>query len=179
MAASCRDCREQDSAASIQCSRMPGTVLQKPLRCRSVGRHHRCVVFLKVPRVMTTPEIVGAVIAALGGQAFFLAAAGWLVKTVIDTQVAKEMEGFKTNLAMEAHRRTTVFGRLHERRAIVIARVYKLASRAAQAISSMVVPMQQSGDADSVRLAGVSVKAIEAFRDRFAANRVWFPAACC
>jgi hypothetical protein len=128
---------------------------------------------------MTTPEIVGAVIAALGGQAFFLAAAGWLVKTVIDTQVAKEMEGFKTNLAMEAHRRTTVFGRLHERRAIVIARVYKLASRAAQAISSMVVPMQQSGDADSVRLAGVSVKAIEAFRDRFAANRVWFPAACC
>lgn len=54
-----------------------------------------------------------------------LATVAYLLKALISQQLAKDMEAFKRQLAVEAERDRVRFSRLHERRAEVIEEVYK------------------------------------------------------
>jgi hypothetical protein len=99
----------------------------------------------------------------MGGQATFLAAIAWLIKTVITAKLAKDAEIFRVQLKADADKglesfriglqantdveierlRSSLhiaaeeqkvgFTRLHEKRGIVIARLYKLIVEAADA----------------------------------------------
>lgn len=81
------------------------------------------------------------VITAVGGQAGFLLAAAWLTKKIVSQRMLLEAEEFKTKLKgdadaqierlkntlqMTALEHQIRFSRLHERRAEVIAELYKL-----------------------------------------------------
>jgi hypothetical protein len=82
---------------------------------------------------------LGGAIAALGGQALFLASVGWLVKTLVSQRLTKEADEFKitlqsradveierikASLQMVATEHQVRFAKLHERRAMVIAELY-------------------------------------------------------
>src|SRR5882672_1534189 len=81
----------------------------------------------------------GEVIKALGGQAVFLGAAGYLVKEIVSHRLSKQAEEFKVQLesraAVEVERlkaslqlvateHQIQFAKLHEKRALVIAELY-------------------------------------------------------
>ncbi len=94
---------------------------------------------------------LGEAVVALGGQTLFLAAAGWLVKTLVSHRMTREADEFKTNLQLRADQfkiqlqssadveierlRASLqqvatehqirFAKLHERRAEVIEELYK------------------------------------------------------
>jgi hypothetical protein len=70
-----------------------------------------------------------------------------------------------------------VFAHLQEQQCGVIAEAYALLATAKQAVSSMVMPMQDVGPQDM--LVNDSASAIAAFRDNFAANRIWFDQPTC
>jgi hypothetical protein len=93
---------------------------------------------------------LGQAVAALGGQALFLAAAGWLIKSLVSHRLTKEADAFKANLQSDADSfkiqlqsskdveierlRASLqqvateheirFAKLHEKRALVIAELY-------------------------------------------------------
>lgn len=86
---------------------------------------------------MTWPEIIGA----LGGQGIFLVAAAWLVKKLVSEGMAREaavfestlrakadaeIERLRHSLQMTAMEHQVRFSKLHERRAEVVAELYKL-----------------------------------------------------
>ena len=133
---------------------------------------------------------VGQIIATVASQGVLLAILGYLIRTLISNSLSKESErfksqllldndAFKSNLAIETHRQTTIFSQLHDQRAKVIAEVYALLSAASQAISEMVAPFQPTGADDAHTLMGKSATAINALRDKYAATRIWFSEPTC
>src|SRR6266849_7297181 len=81
----------------------------------------------------------GEIIKSFGGQAIFLAAAGFLIKAIVSHRLSKEAEEFKVQLesraAVEVERlkaslqlvateHQIQFAKLHEKRALVIAELY-------------------------------------------------------
>lgn len=82
---------------------------------------------------------LGEAVAALGGQVIFLAAAGWLVKTLVSHRLTKQADEFKIQLKSSAdleieRLRASLqqvateheirFAKLHEKCALVIAELY-------------------------------------------------------
>jgi quinol monooxygenase YgiN len=133
---------------------------------------------------------VGQIISTFLTQATLLAAATWLIKTLISNSLVKDTEQFKSNLllandefksglSIDAHRQTTVFSALHEQRAKVIADVYALLAPAEQAIRVMVAPFQQAGAPDGTTLMHNSAAAMRTLSEKFAANRIWFSQPTC
>jgi hypothetical protein len=133
---------------------------------------------------------VGQIVARLGGDVVLLGAVGYLIRTLISNSLTKEVEqfkssllsandAFKSQLAIDAHRQTTVFSRLHEERAKVIAEVYAMLAAAAQAMAEMVAPFQPVGGPDGATLMAKSATAINSLRDKFADNRIWFSEPTC
>jgi hypothetical protein len=133
---------------------------------------------------------VGQLVATVASQGVLLAALGWLIKSLVSSSLVRETERFKATLhqdndafrnqlEIDTHRRTTIFARLHEERAKVIAEVYALLAAAEQAVSSMVAPLQQAGALNEAELRNASAVAIAGFRDNFAAHRIWFPQPTC
>ena len=85
-------------------------------------------------------DVVITVFTTVGGGAVILAAVAWLIRTVITDRLARDAEAFKTrlkadadveierlknSLQMTALEHEVRFSKLHERRAEVIAEVYK------------------------------------------------------
>ena len=132
----------------------------------------------------------GQIVVLLGGQTILLAAVGWLIRTLIDhslvkdvnkfkQQLQRESDAFKSQLEIDAHRQITVFAQLHTQRNVAIAEVYALLASAEQAVAAMVAPFQPVGAPDGAAHMNKSAIAIEAFRDKFAANRIWFTRPTC
>jgi hypothetical protein len=61
-------------------------------------------------------------------------AVAWLAKAITTNRLAKDVEDFKKDLTIEANRDNTVFSKLHERRALVIAEVYQALVSAESAV---------------------------------------------
>jgi hypothetical protein len=126
----------------------------------------------------------------LAGQAVLLAALGWLIRMLITNSLARDAaefqarlqldnEAFRSRLEMEAHRQATVFTRLHEQRAEVIAEVYKLLAIAERALRSMVTPFQMYGEDPYSKKMNSSALAIMAFQEGFEQARIWFALDTC
>jgi hypothetical protein len=74
-----------------------------------------------------------AILIAFGGQAALLLAFAWLMKTLISNQLSKDADAFRSSLQMAAVEHQVRYSKLHERRAVVIARLYRLLLEAADA----------------------------------------------
>jgi len=111
-------------------------------------------------------------------------AVAWLAKAITTNNLAKDLErdradlqrsieGFKQELAIEAHRRNTVFSRLHERRAEVIAEVYEALSNAEMAVAHYVIsgsPVLPSGKTHREE----AVSTMWTVMHTAEAHRIWF-----
>lgn len=131
----------------------------------------------------------GKVIAALGGEALFLAAVAWLIKTLVAHRLTREAEAFKVQLesrsAIEVERlkaslqlvateHQIQFAKLHEKRALVIADLYPRLIETRRAAGEFIL-----GDIQDEER---SVKAQEAVWELYRfieLNRIYLPETVC
>jgi hypothetical protein len=129
------------------------------------------------------------IVTALGGEALFLAAAGWLVKSLVSHRLTKEAEEFRIQLQSDAnvqieklraalHETATGhqirFAKLHEERAKVIKDLYQRLIQARADAAQYVL-----GDARKRELAiETTQKVMELFRF-ITENRIFLPSKVC
>jgi hypothetical protein len=143
---------------------------------------------------------LGEAVMALGSQALFLGAAGWLTKALVTHRLAKDAEEFKLGLQSRAdqfrielqsssdiemerlraslrqmtNEQQIRFAKLHERRADVIADVYNRLVHARSDAAAYIL-----GDARNADLAAeTNQKMLEPFRF-IALNRIYLPDRVC
>lgn len=96
---------------------------------------------------------------------------GWLARTLISSglqreatafknQLERESEHFRHELGLEAHRQNTVFTRLHERRAEVIATLYGALAEAELATRHYIIPFGSPQPPDGSTLNDEAVKSL-------------------
>jgi hypothetical protein len=90
-----------------------------------------------------------------------------------------EVEQFRATLQLAAVEHEVRFSRLHEKRAQVLAELYKLLVEATWQASSLANPFQFVGDPDKPTLYVAAMNAIAAYYRFFDQHRIWIPAALC
>ncbi len=75
-------------------------------------------------------ELWQSLLVALGGNATLLLVLGFLGRSVMSTVLTKDIEKFKAALHQAGIEHQVRFSKLHERRAEVLAEVYKLLAEA-------------------------------------------------
>lgn len=125
------------------------------------------------------------VITAVGGQTAFLGIAAWLAKTLVSNRLAREADEFKTklrtdsdaeiarlknSLQMVALEHQVRFSSLHERRAEVIAELYKLLVEAPSSAARFI--FTDNRDPEQAQIAKNNVLELYRFMEQ---NRLYFP----
>jgi hypothetical protein len=138
---------------------------------------------------MTLPEIVAAVITALGSQALLIAGIAWLTRKIVSHGLDRDLEEFKAKLKSESdreveHLKNTLemtalehrvrFSKLHERRARVIATLYRLITEAEWSARGFVHVAARNQDRANEAALGVR----RLFR-YFQLNRLYLPDPVC
>lgn len=132
---------------------------------------------------------ISDLIKVLGGEALFLAAAAWLIKTLVSNRLAQEAEEFKIKL--QAHANVEIerlkaslqlvatehqirFAKLHEKRAVIIAELYSYLGET-RAIARLFI----LGDAQNLeRAEHAKTKTLELY-EFINSNRIYFPEDLC
>jgi hypothetical protein len=143
---------------------------------------------------------IGEVVAILGGQALFLAAAGWLIKTLVSHRLTNEAEAFKAKLQSGADQfkiqlqssadieierlkaslqqvateHQIRFAKLHEKRALLIAELYTHLVEAPAHAGKFI--LQNARDPEEA--AKANAKMLELYRF-INLNRIYFPEKVC
>ena len=91
----------------------------------------------------------------------------------------RDNERFKSELQVEAHRRTTMFSRLHDRRAEIMAEQYKLVAQAVDKLRSYEAPFQAVGEPNMDEKQNSAGTAINVLREHFELHRIWFSRDTC
>ena len=128
-------------------------------------------------------------IKTLGGEGMVLAAVGWLVKTLVSNRFARDAEAYKTQLKTSADaeierlknslqivalEHEVRFSKLHERRAQVIADLYKLLVEAPGVAGGYI--LDDPSDSSQAHIA--AEKALELYRF-VDLNRLYLPDSVC
>lgn len=135
-------------------------------------------------------DAISIILAALGGQALLFAAVAWLGKGLLSQVLAKQLESFKASLSKQsaiaveqlkhelqirALERQITFGKLHERRAEVIASVYALIidanSKAQQFASSSI----EDGSQEKGERYLACLNAVIELLSFFSAHKIYLP----
>ncbi|MEZ5493003.1 MAG: hypothetical protein R3E61_00040 [Pseudomonadales bacterium] len=77
------------------------------------------------------------IVKTLGGMAILVAAMAWLARSLINSILSKELEKFKSDLQISAHRHAVEYSSLHARRAEYIAELYSKSVKLYQGIISL------------------------------------------
>ncbi len=129
------------------------------------------------------------IIKSLGGEALFLAAAAWLIKTLVSTRLAREAEEFKitlqsradveiermkASLQLVATEHQIRFAKLHEKRAVIIAELYDYLAETRSLARMFIL-----GDVQNVEKAEqAKTKTLELY-EFINSNRIYFPEGLC
>ena len=139
-------------------------------------------------------EVWQTIILALGGNAALLAVLGWLSKSLVSQLLAKDIEGFKVALQSESEAATqklrhdlekaTIehqvrFSKLHEQRAQVIAKLYKLLVEAHWKSSSFVSVIDWEGEPNKQEKYNIAMKSVGDFYQFFEKQRIYLPEELC
>ena len=124
---------------------------------------------------MTIPEII---IASFGGSAILLAAVGFMVKSIINHFLSKDIEKFKKELELATIEHQVRFSNLHEKRALVISKLFELISEAHQLTRSFTSPLGFVGQDKKKEFDAALKKSFELsdFADK---NKIYFPEDIC
>jgi hypothetical protein len=107
-------------------------------------------------------------------QAVLIAAVAWLAKAITTHRLSKDIERFKSNLLIEATRDNTVFSRLHERRAELIAEVYAALVAAENAVRHYLNPIGAPTPPEGKTPASVALAAMWHLQKTADDHRIWF-----
>jgi len=123
-------------------------------------------------------------VASLGGVAIVTGAAAWLLRSIVTHWLSKDIEAYKTNLALESERQIEEFKtqlgilakeqdvrftKLHEKRAEVIASLYSLIEEAniTVALFQRLLKLRQNGRVADDRVKDYAEKSKNATRSLF------------
>jgi hypothetical protein len=129
-----------------------------------------------------------------GGSALFLAAVSWLIRSLITNRLSKDVEDFKSSLRHQSQLELQEAGHLlrisslehehrvaalHEKRAVVIAKLYELLVEFIGAAESYANPAEFSGEPNKDEKAKILGEKASEFRRYFVTNRIYFPKQIC
>jgi hypothetical protein len=103
-----------------------------------------------------------------------IAAVAWLSKAITTHRLSRDIERFRSDLVIEAHRDNTVFSRLHERRAEIIAELYAALVAAEAAVRQYLNPMGAPTPPAGQTLAEVALTAMWHLQGTAESKKIWF-----
>ena len=124
---------------------------------------------------MTIPEII---LTSFGGSALLLGAVGFLVKSIINHFLSKDVENFKNRLELTAVEHKIRFSNLHEKRALIISKLFELISEVHQLAKSFTSPLGFVGE-DKMKEFEDTYKKISDLSNFFDKNRIYFSEDTC
>ncbi len=143
---------------------------------------------------MTVSEIITIIVSAVGGSAVLFCAVAWIVKSIINHVLARDIEKFKLNLqnesqqellrlqsALELHEfeHQVRFSQLHERRACIIADIYGRLYEFYWAVCAFLKHYHTSDDTKKADLLKKLEEEAEGFKDFFDKHRIYFSDETC
>ncbi len=139
-------------------------------------------------------SILQTILLALTGNALLLAVLGYLAKSLVGGLLAKDLKKFETELKAKsdatierlrsslqivAIEHQVRFSKLHEKRAEVIAELYKHLVEATWETESFLSPMEWSGEPDKKEKYIKAMNKIVQFFRFFDQHRIYLPASLC
>jgi hypothetical protein len=124
-------------------------------------------------------ELWQAVLIAFGGNAALLLVLGVLGRSLLNSALNKDLEKFKGQLQLAAIEHEIRFSKLHEKRARVIAQLYKLLVKATWEAESFTTPMEWAGEPDKKEKYVTAQNAIAAYFRFFDQHRVFLSPSLC
>ena len=134
------------------------------------------------------------VLAGFGGAAFLIALLAFLGRSFVGALLAKDLERFKADLVSASHsaverlkadlqlaavEHQVRFTRLHEKRAEVLAEMYRLLVEATWAAEAFASPMEYGGDKSKNEKYVDARNAIADYYRFFDVNRIYLPESLC
>ena len=120
-----------------------------------------------------------AILVAFGGNAALLLVLGFLGRSLLSNALDKDLEKFKGQLQLAATEHQIRFSRLHEKRAEVIAELYKLLVKSTWEAESFTSPMEWSGEPDKKDKYISATNAIAEYFRFFDQHRIYLSPALC
>ena len=90
-------------------------------------------------------ELWQSLLVAAGGNATLLLVLGFLGRSLMSTVLAKDLKKFKASLQQAGIEHQIRFSKLHEKRATVLAELYKLLVEAVWRVSEFTSPVNRTG----------------------------------
>ena len=124
-------------------------------------------------------ELWQSLLVAFGGNAALLLVLGVLGRSFMSTVLTKDIERFKADLHIVAMEHEVRFSKLHEKRAEVLAELYKLLVAATWETTTFSTPFQFGGEPDKKTQYVNAINAIAGYFRFFDQHRIWLPAELC
>jgi len=124
-------------------------------------------------------ELWQSLLVAFGGNAALLLVLGFLGRSLMSTILTKDLEKFKADLQVAAVEHQVRFSKLHEKRAEVLAELYKLLVAATWQTTSFANPMEWAGEPNKKTQYVMAINAIAEYFRFFDQHRIWLPADLC
>jgi len=133
-------------------------------------------------------------LATIGGQAALLGIVGYLIKKLVSSRLEREADAFKADLKrnsdveierlknslqMAANEHQIRFSKLHEKRAQVLADLYKLLVKATWEAENLASPMEFAGEPDKNQKFKQAMEAISEYFRFFDQHRIYLPEELC
>ena len=123
-------------------------------------------------------ELWQSLLVAFGGNAAVLLVLGFLGRSLMSAVLAKDLEKFKAGLQQAGIEHQIRFSKLHEKRATVLAKLYKLLVEASWRASDFTSPVQ-FGDPDRKQQYVDARNGVAAYFRFFDQHRIWLPPELC
>lgn len=124
-------------------------------------------------------ELWQALLVAIGGNAALLLVIAFLGRSLANNLFTKDLEKFKADLEVAAIEHQIRFSKLHEKRADVLAELYKLLVLATSETRSFVSLIEWAGEPDKKQKYQNAMNAIYDFFRFFDQHRIYIPEALC
>ncbi len=124
-------------------------------------------------------ELWQSLLVAFGGNAALLLVLGFMGRALLSNALDKDLEKFKGQLQLAATEHEIRFSRLHEKRADVIAELYKLLVKATWEAESFASPMEWSDEPDKKQKYVTAMNAIAEYYRFFDQHRIYVSPELC
>jgi hypothetical protein len=124
-------------------------------------------------------ELWQSLLVAFGGNAALLLVLGFFGRSLMTSVLARDIEQFKASLQVAAVEHEVRFSKLHDKRAEVLADLYRLLVAATWQTTTFSSPMQWVGDPDKKTQYVTAMNAISEYFRFFDQHRIWLPSTLC
>jgi len=119
------------------------------------------------------------IIESLGAIGIGAAVIAYIVRKLFTQLLDRDLEKFKSELRTTAFEREVRFSKLHERRAEVIAELYKLLVKTHAAFESLIKPFHFSNEPKQSESIEIAKKCGETFINYYTENKIYFNSTIC